>query len=185
MFYSPKKVVYFGFTANMYLWTTACDPVTACRKILTASAGTINSNASHHTTMASKFMASKFIAPKFMASKFMAPKFMGNAAFEARLLRPSHQRTVWTVNKLERPIPGPPTLPPILSSRSYSDSTSTPPLPKSSSSTERSQSSGPEDKNWFHSKTWDKVWGWAKARYPTLSLGAFSLVRAGSFLCVN
>jgi hypothetical protein len=48
-----------------------------------------------------------------MASKFMAPKFMGNAAFEARLLQPSHQRTVWTVNKLERPIPGRPTLPPV------------------------------------------------------------------------
>src|SRR3954453_11923678 len=66
-----------------------------------------------------------------MASKLMASKFMANAAFEARLLlRPSHQRDVWTVNKLECPIPGRPTLPPILSSRSDSDSTSTPPLPK-------------------------------------------------------
>src|ERR1700722_20406962 len=52
----------------------------------------------------------------------MASKFMANAAFEARLLlRPSHQRTVWTVNK----------------------------LPKPSRSTEGSQSSGPEDKKWF------------------------------------
>jgi hypothetical protein len=43
----------------------------------------------------------------------MASKFMVNAAFEARLLlRPSHQRTVWTVNKLECPIPRRPTLPP-------------------------------------------------------------------------
>src|SRR5271170_4564543 len=34
----------------------------------------------------------------------MATRFMANAAFEARLLlRPSHQRTVWTVNKLECP----------------------------------------------------------------------------------
>src|SRR3984957_10083228 len=64
----------------------------------------------------------------------MASKFTVNAAFEARLLlRPSHQRTALfgTVNKLGRP-----TLPSILSSRSYSDSTSTPPFPKSSGSTE-------------------------------------------------
>jgi hypothetical protein len=80
----------------------------------------------------------------------MASKFMANAAFEARLLlRPSHQRTVWTVNKLKCPIPDRPTLPPILSSRSYSDSTSTPPFPKSSGSTEGSQSSRPKGKDWF------------------------------------
>src|SRR5271154_5668014 len=84
----------------------------------------------------------------------MASKFMVNAAFEARLLlRPSHQRTVLfgTVNKLKCPIPGRPTLPPILSSRSYSDSTSTPPLPKTSGFTESSQSSGPEDKTYSDS----------------------------------
>ena len=150
-----------------------------------------------------------------MASKFMASKFMVNAAFEARLLlRPSHQRTVWTVNKLEYPIPRRPTLPPILSSRSYSDSTSTPPLPKTSGSTESSQSPGPtdktysdstptppfpkssgstegsqssrpEDKNRFYSKTWGKVWDWAKARATTLGLGAAGIVRAGSCLCVS
>ena len=135
--------------------------------------------------MASKFMAPKLMAPKFMASKFMASKFMAskfmvNAAFEARLLlRPSHQRTVWTVNKLKCPIPGRPTLPPILSSRSYSDSTSTPlllflrlysalpssshsPFPKSSGSTEGSQSSGPEDKNWFYPKAWARLWAAAQ-----------------------
>jgi hypothetical protein len=113
----------------------------------------------------------------------MASKFMANTAFEARLLlRPSHQRTVWTVNKLKCPIPGRPTLPPILSSRSYSDSTSTPtpPFPESSGSTEGSQSSGPGDKNWSHSKTWGKVWGWARARATTLGLGAAALVRTGS-----
>src|SRR2546423_4232231 len=84
----------------------------------------------------------------------MASKFMANAAFEARLLlRPSHQRTVWTVNKLEYPIPGRPMLPRILSFRSYSDSTSTPtpPFPKSSGSTEGSQSFGPEDKTYSDS----------------------------------
>jgi hypothetical protein len=106
----------------------------------------------------------------------MASKFMVNAAFEARLLlRPSHQRTVLfgTVNKLECPIPGRPTLPPILSSRSYSDSTSTPPFPKSSGSTEGSQSSGPGHKNWFSRKAWGKTLGW----------GAIGIVGAGSF-CV-
>ena len=67
--------------------------------------------------------------------------------------RPSHQRTVLfgTVNKLECPIPGRLLLPPILSSRSYSDSASTPPLPKTSGSTESSQSSGPEDKTYLDS----------------------------------
>ena len=84
----------------------------------------------------------------------MASKFMVNAAFKARLLlRPSHQRTVLfgTVNKLGCPIPGRPMLPLILSSRSYSESTPTPPLPKPSGSTESSQSSGPEDKTYSDS----------------------------------
>src|SRR5277367_413077 len=127
-----------------------------------------------------------------------ASKLIAHAAFEARLLlRPSHQRTVWAVNKLKCPIPDRPTLPPILSSRSYSDSTSTPtppfpessgspstpPFPKSSGSTEGPQSSGPEDKNWSHSKTWGKAWGWAKARATALGLGSIGGVRAGSFLC--
>jgi hypothetical protein len=93
----------------------------------------------------------------------MASKFMANAAFGARLLlRPSHQRTALfgTVNKLGRP-----TLPPILSSRSYSDSNSTPtprfpessgstptlPLSKTSGSTERSQFFGPADKTYSES----------------------------------
>lgn len=99
---------------------------------------------------------------------------MVNAAFEARLLlRPSHQRT--------GTILGRPTLLPILSSRSYSDSASTPPFPKRSGSTEGSQSSGPEDKNWFSPKAWGKVWGWGKA----LGLGAIGIVRAGSFLYAN
>ena len=56
---------------------------------------------------------------------------MVNTASKAHLLlRPSHQRTVLfgTVNKLECSIPGRLMLPPILSSRSYSGSTSTPPL---------------------------------------------------------
>jgi hypothetical protein len=104
----------------------------------------------------------------------MASKFMVNAAFKARLpLRPSHQLTVLfgTVNKLECPIPSRPTLPQILSSRSYSDSTSTPPFPKSSGSTEGSQSSGPEHKNRFSPKAWGKTLGW----------GAIGIVRAGSF----
>jgi hypothetical protein len=135
----------------------------------------------------------------------MASKFMANAAFEARLLlRPSHQRTVWTVNKLKCPIPGRPTVPPILCSRSYSDytstppllktsgstessqtsgledktysnSTSTPPFPKSSGSTEGSQSSGPKDKNWFNTDDWTAVAAVATA----------ALVRAGSFLRAN
>jgi hypothetical protein len=94
-------------------------------------------------------------APLIIAT--MTSKFMVNAAFEARLLlRPSHQPTALfgTVNKLGCPIPDRPTLPPILSSRSYSDSTSTPTLrlPKSFGSTEGSQSSGPEEKNWFTPK---------------------------------
>src|SRR6266516_8090857 len=106
----------------------------------------------------------------------MASKFMVNAAFEARLLlRPSHQRTALfgTVNKLSRP-----TLTPILSSRSYSDSTSTLPFPKSSGSTEGSQSSRPEDKSWSNSKAWLWVQGALAA-----GLAATGIVRAGSFLC--
>ena len=106
----------------------------------------------------------------------MVSRLTVNAAFEARLLlRPSHQRTVLfgTANKLECPIPGRPTLPPILS-RSYSDSTSTSPFPKSSRSTEGSQSSGPDDRNWFHPK------GWVKAGAAMVAVG---LVCAGSFLC--
>jgi hypothetical protein len=106
----------------------------------------------------------------------MASKFMVNAAFKARfLLRPSHQHTVLfgTVNKLECPISGRPMLPPILSSRSYSTSTSTLQFPKSSGPTKDSQPSGPEDKNWFHPK------GWVKG----LVVGTVSLVRAGSHLC--
>src|SRR5580704_11836210 len=92
----------------------------------------------------------------------MASRFTVNAAFEARLLlRPSHQRTILfgTVHKLKRPISRRPTLPPILSSRSYSDSTSTltPPFPKSSGSTEGSQSSGPKDENWFRVNGWPAV----------------------------
>jgi hypothetical protein len=111
----------------------------------------------------------------------MASKFMANAAFEARLLlRPSHQRTVWTVNKLDYPIPGRPMLPPILSFRSYSDSTSTPtpPFPKSSGSTEGSQSSGPKDKKWFDPNA--RVKSVDALAAGLLSLG---IVRAGSFLC--
>ena len=116
----------------------------------------------------------------------MASKFMANAAFEARLLlRPSHQRTVLfgTVNKLKWPIPGRPTLPPILSSRSYSDSTFTPPFPKSFGSTEGSQSSGPEDKIGFdHFKSW--VMSWVKSRAVLVSvIGTVGFVRTGSFLC--
>jgi hypothetical protein len=126
-----------------------------------------------------------------MASKFMASKLMANAAFEARLLlRPSHQRTVWTVNKLECPIPGRPKLPPILSSRSYSESTPTPPLPKTSGSTKSSQSPGPEDKNWSPPKVWLKggaAWALAWALTGAVALAGALLtvgtVRAGSFLC--
>jgi hypothetical protein len=134
----------------------------------------------------------------------MASKFMVNAALKARLLlRPSHQRTVLfgTVNKLECPTPGRLMLPPILTSRSYLDSTFTPPLPKTSGSpecsrssgpedktyldstptppfpksswpTEGSQSSGPKEKNWFHRK------GWGGAVIITVVV-----VCAGSFLC--
>ena len=109
---------------------------------------------------------------------------MVNAAFKARPpLRPSHQRTVsfGTVNKLECLIPSRPTLPQILGSRSYSDSTSTPPFPKSSGPTKSSQSSGPEDKNWFHPKGWVK----GKAALTALvgGLGLIGVVRAGSFSC--
>jgi hypothetical protein len=114
----------------------------------------------------------------------MASKCMVNAAFEARLLfRPSHQRTVLfgTVNKLEYPIPGRPTLPPIPSSRLYSDSTSTPPFPKPSGPTKSSQSPGPEDRNWFHPKGWVK----GRAALTTLAggLGLIGVVRATSFSC--
>ena len=128
----------------------------------------------YHEELKGKFTQLNFSLPSTrvhhiiatMASKFMASKFTANAALESRLLlRPSHQRAVWTVNKLEWPIPGRPTLPPILSSRLYSDSTSTPtppfpespgststsPFPKSSGSTEGSQSSGPEDKTYSNS----------------------------------
>jgi hypothetical protein len=112
----------------------------------------------------------------------MASKLMVNAAFEARLLRPSHHHTALfgTVNKLGCPIPGRPTLQPILSSRSYSDSTSTPtpPFPKFSGSTEGSQSSEPKDKNWFNSKAWLMVQGALAAGLATLGI-----VRAGSFYC--
>jgi hypothetical protein len=111
---------------------------------------------------------------------------MANAAFEARLLlRPSHQRTVWTVNKLKCPIPGRPTLPPILSSRSYSDSTSTPtpPFPKSSGSTEGSQSSGPNHMSWGDPKLW--VAGLGGSLVTVLLEGwiTYYTVRTGSFLC--
>jgi hypothetical protein len=76
----------------------------------------------------------------------MASKFMVNAAFQVRLLlRPSHQRTVF---RAVNTISGRPMLPLILSSRSYSESTPTPPLPKTSGSTESSQSSGPADKTY-------------------------------------
>jgi len=107
----------------------------------------------------------------------MVSKFMANAAFKARLsLRPSHQHTILfgTLNRLECPAFGRPMLPPILSSRSYSNSTSTLPFPKPSRPTAGSQSSGPKDKNWFHSK------GWAKDGAVMVTV---SLVRAGSFLC--
>ncbi|KIX03339.1 uncharacterized protein Z518_06891 [Rhinocladiella mackenziei CBS 650.93] len=90
----------------------------------------------------------------------MASKFMVNAAFDANarlLLRLSRQHTVLFVNKLEYPIPGRPTLPPILGSRSFSDSTSSPSFPKSSGSSKDSQFSGPKDKNRFSSETWDKT----------------------------
>jgi hypothetical protein len=73
----------------------------------------------------------------------MASKFTANPAFQARLLLgPSHQRTVWIVNKLEYPIPGRPSLPPILSFRSSSNATSPPttPFPTRSDSSEGSQS---------------------------------------------
>src|SRR3954463_3415794 len=108
----------------------------------------------------------------------MESKFMANAAFEARLLlRPSHQRTVWTVNKLECPIPGRPRLPPILSSRSYSDSTSTPPFLKSPGSTEGSQSSGPKGKSLFSPEALGKAWTLSKV----LGLGALVAVRQAPF----
>jgi hypothetical protein len=44
--------------------------------------------------------------------------------------------------------------------------------------TEGSQSSGPEDKNWFHSKAWLWVLGALAVGMTTLGI-----VRAGSFLC--
>src|ERR1700728_3444901 len=98
---------------------------------------------------------------------------MVDAAFEARLLfRLSHQRTVLfgTVNKLGRP-----TLPPILSSRSYSGSTSTPPFPKSSGSIEGSQSFGPGDRNWLSPKVLSKLGN---------GLLIIGVVRAGSFCAI-
>ena len=107
----------------------------------------------------------------------MTSKFLTNTAFKARLpLRPSHQHSVsfGALNKLELPIPGRPVLPLILSSRSYSNSTSTLPFLKSSGSIEGSQSSGRENKNWFYSK------GWARNGAVMVIVG---LVRAGSFLC--
>ena len=128
----------------------------------------------------------------------MASKFMANSAFRARLLlRPSRQRTgvFRTVYKLGCPIPSRSILPLILSSRSYSEFTPTPPLPKKSESTptpplpnrsestpapsipkksestQGSQSSEYGDKNWF---TRAAVGG---------ALVTTSLVRAGFFLC--
>ncbi|KIX09924.1 uncharacterized protein Z518_01005 [Rhinocladiella mackenziei CBS 650.93] len=98
----------------------------------------------------------------------MASKFVVNAAFEARLLlRPPRQRGISprTVLQLEYP-----TLQ-TLGSRSYSDSTSL----KSAGSPEGSQSSGPKDKKWFSSETWDKVRGWGKA----LGLGAIGITFTG------
>src|SRR5271163_2970081 len=87
----------------------------------------------------------------------MASKFTVKAAFKAHLLlRRSLQRTVFHQ----------PTLPLILTSRQYSDS------PKSSGSTEGSQSSGPAGKTWINGQ-----------------MVAFSVsvavVRAGSFLCAH
>jgi len=116
----------------------------------------------------------------------MACKFMVNSAFEARLLlQPSHQRTVLiaTVNKLGCPIPGRPMLPLILSSRSYSESTPTPPFPKTSGSTEGSESSGPEDKNSFFRKGWGKVWDKVWAGTKTGGLAITGLVLADSLIC--
>jgi len=116
----------------------------------------------------------------------MASKSMTNAAFKARLiLRPSHQRTslFGTVNRLECPNPLP-----ILSSRSYADSTSTPPFPKSSGSTEDSRSSRPENENWFSSKGWGKVWSKVRSKVwtgaLTVALATVGIVCAGSLLYV-
>jgi hypothetical protein len=81
----------------------------------------------------------------------MACKFIVKSAFKAHLLlRPSCQRTnlFGTVYKLGRPIAGQYRWPLILSSRTYSEFTPTPPTPKASESTEGSQSPKRRDKNW-------------------------------------
>ncbi|KIX03468.1 uncharacterized protein Z518_07020 [Rhinocladiella mackenziei CBS 650.93] len=86
----------------------------------------------------------------------MASKFVVNAAFKARLLlRSPRQRDILPRTTLK---PEYPTLQ-TLSSRSYSDSTSTP-SPKPTGSPEGSQSSGSEHKrkNWFSPAAWDNVW---------------------------
>src|SRR5439155_16390287 len=72
----------------------------------------------------------------------------------SRLLQLSPQRAVSfrSVYELERPNLGQLRFPLILSSRSYSESTSTPPFPKDSGSTRGSQSSNPKDTTWFKPK---------------------------------
>src|SRR5277367_6757362 len=97
------------------------------------------------TMMSNLFSPSPHPSQQPLTITTMACKFIVNSAFEARLLRPSHQRTILfeTIHKPGCSVPGRPIL------RSYSESTPVPPLPKISGSHDGSQYSGPDDKNLF------------------------------------
>lgn len=111
----------------------------------------------------------------------MAYRITANSTIQARLFQPPRQNAVSlrTVYKLgHRAQTRPAQCPLILNSRSFSESTSTPPLPKDSGSAQASRSSEREDKKWFSPEAKNQIGARAKVLWGALATGG--VVGAGS-----
>ena len=111
----------------------------------------------------------------------MAYRVTVNSAIQARLFQPPRQNPVplRTVYKLgHRAQTRPAQCPLILNSRSFSESTSTPPLPKEAGSAQASRSSEREDKKWFSPEVKNQIGARAKVLWGALATGG--VVGAGS-----
>ena len=108
----------------------------------------------------------------------MAYRITANSAIQARLFQLSRQNAVSlrTVYKLGHRAQTRPAL--ILNSRSFSESTSTPLLPKDSESAQASRSSEREDKKWFSPEVKNQIGARAKVLWGALATGG--VVGAGS-----
>ena len=110
----------------------------------------------------------------------MAYRITANSAIQARLFQLSRQNAVSlrTVYKLGQPKPGQLRCLLILNSRSHSESTPTPPLPRDFGSAQASRSSEREDKKWYSPEANNQIGARAKVLWGALATGG--VVGAGS-----